>query len=140
AAAAGGGRLAQSHLHSLEAHDVLALVAQDLHGVVEQPELDALLLRVVDLLRPRGQLVPAAAVDDEHLVRAHALGAARRVHRHVAAANDGDALRVGLYRRVIVAAVGLHQVYAGEILVGGVDAEEILARDVQELRQAGTGA
>ena len=33
--------------------------------------------------------------------------------------------------------VGAHQVDAGEVLVGGVDAVEVLAGDVQEDRQAG---
>ncbi len=140
AAPAGGVGLAEAHLHALEAHDVLVRVAQDLDGVVQELELDALLLGVVDLLSPGGQLVTAAAVDYEHLVRAHALGAARRVHGHVAAADDGDALGVVLYRRIVVVAIGLHEVDTGEVLVGGVDAEQVLARDIHELGQTGAGA
>ena len=40
------------------------------------------------------------------------------------------------YRRIVIIAVSLHEVYTGKKLVSGVNAEEILAGDVQELRQA----
>ena len=135
ARAAGGVGLTELHAHALEADDLAVDIAEYLDGVIQQAELDALFLGVVDFLGAGGQLVSAAAVDDEHLVGAHALGAAGGVHGHVAGADDGDALRVGLYRRVVVVAVGLHEVYTGEVLVGGVDAEQVLARDVQELGQ-----
>ena len=60
----------------------------------------------------------APAVDDVDL-RAHALGAPGRVHGHVAAADHRDLLVVQ-YRGLAVGLVGLHQVNAGQVLVGGV--------------------
>ena len=41
---------------------------------------------------------------------------------------------------VVIVAVGLHQVDAGQVLVGGVDAQQALAGDPEEAGQAGAGA
>ena len=57
-----------------------------LHRIVK---LDALFLGVVQLFQPGGHLRLAAAVDDVHMLCAQTLGAARRIHGHVAAAHDG---------------------------------------------------
>ena len=67
-----------------------------------------------------------------------ALGNTGSIHGHVAAAHNRHIVEV-LEGGVVIIAVGLHEVGAGENLVGGVDAEEVFARDVQELGQAGTG-
>ena len=82
------------------------------------------------------QLVLAAAVDDDGLLGAQAQRRPDGVHGHVAAADDDDALAVQ-DRRVRVLAEGAHQVDAGEVLVGRVDALEVLAGDVHEHGQAG---
>ena len=87
-----------------------------------------------------GQLFHAAAVDDVH-VRAETLGAAGGVHRDVAAADDGDLLALKRHDgRVGALAVGLHQVDAGQELVGRVNAAEVFTGDVHEHRQACAGA
>ena len=57
------------------------------------------------------------------------------VHGHVAATDDGHAVAVQ-HRRVRGLPVGAHEVDAGEVLVGGVDALEVLAGHVHEHRQA----
>ena len=44
------------------------------------------------------------------------------------------------YRRIVIIAVSLHEVYTGKKLVCRVNAEEVLAGDVQELGQACAGA
>ena len=62
------------------------------------------------------------------------LGNARCVHCDIACADDADIVEV-LYRRIVIIAVSLHEVYTGKKLVSGVNAEEILAGNVQELRQ-----
>ena len=43
-------------------------------------------------------------------------------------------------RGQVVFAPGFHQVVAGEELIGGKDAAEVLAGDVHELRETGAGA
>ena len=45
-----------------------------------------------------------------------------------------------LDRRVVILAVGLHEVDAGQELVGGVNAEQVLARDAEKAGQTGAGA
>ena len=131
--------LAQLHADALDAGDIAVLVADDLHRIGEQLELHFLLHGVVDLLLTGGDLLHAAAVDDVDLLGAHALGAAGGIHGHVAGANDGDLLVV-LDGGVVIVPVGLHQVDAGQVLVGGVHAQQALAGDAQEPGQTGTGA
>ena len=92
------------------------------------------------LLDAGGHLRLAAAVDDVHRLRPEALGAARRIHRHVAAADDRDRPphlhgRVRLWK-----AVRLHEVDAREELVGRIHAVEVLARNALEARQPRAGA
>ena len=92
----------------------------------------------MDFLAARREFGLGAAIDDVHF-GAQAQGRAGRVHRDVAAAHDAHLL-AGVDRGEIILAPGLHQVVAGEELVGGEDAVEVLAGDVHELGQAGTGA
>ena len=74
-------------------------------------------------------------------IAAEAFGGARRVHRGVAAADDDDVLVLHLrQRRLVILEPGLHQIDAGEELVGRHDAEQMLAGDVHEARQARAGA
>ena len=63
------------------------------HGVGEQVEDDSLLLGVVDLLGPGGELGLGAAVDDVDL-GPQTLGAPGGVHGHVAAATTATLLVV----------------------------------------------
>ena len=94
---------------------------------------------MLDLFLTCGKLVLAAAVGDVNMLRAQALRHARGVHRHVARADDADVVEV-LDGGVVIVAVGLHEVDAGEKLIGGIHAQQILAGDVQELRQTSAGA
>ena len=94
---------------------------------------------MLDLFAAGGQLGHAAAIDDVDLVCAQALCAAGGVHGDVAAADHGDLLAV-LDGGLGVVLVGLHQIDAGQELVGGVHALEGLARDAHEAGQASAGA
>ena len=132
-------RLAELHLDALDAGHVALLVADDAHRVGEQLELDLFLLGVVDLFLTGGDLFHAAAVDDVDVLRAETLRAAGGVHGDVAGADDGDALVV-LDRRVVIFAVSLHEVDTGQELVGGVNAEQVLARNAEEAGQTRAGA
>ena len=137
AAAAGGVRLAQFHTDAGHGLDMALLIPLDGNGIGEQVENDALLLGVVDLLGAGGELRLGAAVDDVDL-SPQALGAPGGVHSHVAAAHHGHLLVVedgGLGALLI----GLHQVDAGEVLIGGVDAHQSLAGDLHKHGQAGSG-
>ena len=93
---------------------------------------------MVDLLGTGGQLRLGAAVDDVDL-GPQPLGAAGGIHSHVAAAYHGHLLVVehGGWGIVLV---GLHQVDAGQVLVGGVHANQGLAGDLHEHGQARAGA
>ncbi len=87
-----------------------------------------------------GSSLVAAPVDDVHLVGAQPQRGARRVHGHVAAAEDRDSRRP-LQRRVVGGeAEAAHQIAAGQVLVGRVDAVEVLAGDLEEPGQPGAGA
>ena len=94
---------------------------------------------MLDLFLTGGQLVTAAAIGDVNMLGPEALRHTGRVHRDVSGADDGDAVKV-LDGRVIIVTVGLHEVRTGQKLVGGIHAQEVLTRNVQELRQAGAGA
>ena len=101
------------------------------YGVIEQSENNALFLRVLHLFLPCGQLLLRAAVDDIDFLRAQALCAARGVHRDVSSPHDRHALRAH-DRRGGILPVSLHQIYAGQKLVGGIHAVEVLAFDPHE--------
>ena len=135
--AAGGVGLAQLHADALEAGDPFLLVAEHFDRRDQELELDAFLLGVVDFLGAGRHFLAGAAIDDHGGLGAQAFGGAGGVHGDVAAADDGDALALehrGVGPRELV---GGHQVHAGEILVGGIDALEVLARHIHEDRQAG---
>ena len=101
---------------------------------------DALLERVVQLLDAGRHLGLGAAVDDGD-VAAEPPGRARRVHGGVAAADDDDVLAVGTPAAASRNRPSpLHEVDAGEELVGRHHVEQVLARHVHEARQAGAGA
>ena len=107
----------------------------------ERLDLDTLVLRVVDLLGASRHLRLGAAIEHHGPCGAEAQRGADRVERGVAAADHGHVLPAAVVDRLVVLgkAVRLHQVHAGEELVGGVDAVQVLARDVEELRQARSG-
>ena len=94
---------------------------------------------MVLLFKTCGHFGLAAAIDDVDLFRAHTLRAARRVHRDVAAADDGS--RLGVQDRgVVLFLVRLHEVDTGEVFIRGANALEGLARNVHEHRKACAGA
>ena len=94
---------------------------------------------MLDLFLTGGQLLHGAAVDDVDVLGAQTQGGSRGVHRHVAAADDGD-LAALHDRGDGIVVVGLHQVGAGQELIGGVDALVALAGDVHKVGQTGAGA
>src|SRR5512135_2369215 len=128
--------LPQFHLLTLYRDHPRLVVAVIGDRVRQEVELDPLLLRVVDLLDPGGHLLLRAAVDEVHVLRPHPLRRARRVHRHVTAADDRDV------RRLVQRGVGLgepirlHQVRTGQVLVRRVDPDKVLPRDVHEVRKS----
>ena len=91
-------------------------------------------------LEAGGHLLFRAAVDDGNFVRAQPQRRARRVHGHVAAADHGHLFAHAHGGVRLREGVGLHQVDAGQKLVGRVDAVEVLAGDALEARQARAGA
>ena len=115
------------------------LAREDAGRVIQQLELDALGLGMLDFFLTGRQLVAATAVCDVHMLRAQTLRNARRVHRNVARADDGDTVEV-LYRRIVIIAVCLHEVDAGQQLICGVHTQQVLAGNMQELRQTCAGA
>jgi len=94
---------------------------------------------VLHLFLTGGQLSHAAAVDDVHGLGTQTQGAAGSVHSHVAAAHNGD-LFAGADGGLAGGQISLHQVGAGQKLVGRVDALQALAGDAHEAGQTGTGA
>ena len=109
-------------------------------GRAQLAQRDALLEGVVQLLDAGGHLRAGAPVDDRD-VAAEAPGGAGGVHRGVAAADDQHLLALGLGQRgLVVGAQALHEVDPGEELVGAHHVEQVLAGDVHEPRQPGTGA
>ena len=94
---------------------------------------------MLDLFLTGGQLILAAAVGNVNVLCAQTLGNTGCVHCDVACTDDADVVEV-LDGRIVIIAVSLHEVYAGEKLVCGVNAEQILAGDVQELGQTCAGA
>ncbi len=100
-------------------------------------ELDAFFFSVVHFFSTSRQFRFASAVNDMG-VRTEAQRCSRRVHRDVAAANHDDLL--ASVDRGVVALEGLHQVVAGQVFVGRVNAVGLFARNVHEARQPGTRA
>ena len=107
-------------------------------GATQEVELDALFLGVGDLFDAGRHLGARAAVGAD--------GAARRPGAWRCARRPWPRCRRRRPPRVSPRAIGVppsyvhlgaHQVDAGEVLVGRVDALEVLAGDVQEHRQAG---
>ena len=119
-------RLTQFHLDAGHTLDPAVLVAQHFRRVRQRLKDDALLLGVLDLLLTGRQLGHAAAVDDVHGLGTQTHGAAGSIHGHVAAAHDGDLL-AGADGGLAGGQVSLHQVGAGQELVGGVHALQALS-------------
>ncbi len=94
---------------------------------------------MMDLFVPGGHLHPAAAVHDFGL-RPQPQRGTGGVHGHVAAADGDHFLAADGCRAVLGKTEGFHQVGAGEILVGGVDADQVLTGDFHELGQSGPRA
>jgi hypothetical protein len=108
------------------------LIADEAGGRAEQHEFDPFFMGVVDFRGPGRHLRLGAAVDDVGMVRAHAQGGAGRVHGHVAGPEGGHILAFDQGRVVFREGVRLHQVGPGEIFVGRVNADQVLAGNVQE--------
>ena len=136
-APAGGVRLAQFHPLAADGPDPALLVAEDLDRVDQHLEAHALFLGVLDLLDAGGHFRRASGGRPAWPGRRPAAGrCARRPWRCCRRRPP----RPARPRRTGVSAVGpigAHQVDAGQVLVGRVDALEVLAGDAQEDRQAG---
>ncbi len=111
------------------------IVPDNLDWRGKKAELHTFVFRVMHFLGARGQLVARAAIDDHRGFRSEPFGGADRVHRHVAAANDRDALAVKHRSIGVRKLIRGHQVDAREVLIGRVNAFKILARNVHEDRQ-----
>src|SRR5450759_2833944 len=135
AAPARGIGLAQLHADAFESRNPALLVADDFGRGGQELETDALLLGVMDFLEASRQLVARSTVDADRVGRAQPAGGPDGVHGNVAAAHYRHAL-TAQDRRVGVRVVGAHEVHAGQVFVGRVDALEVLAGDVHEDRQA----
>ena len=122
--------LAELLLLKLDAGDVTVLACMDGDGVVEQPELNALGLCMLDLFLTGGQLSHAAAVDDVDILGTQALGAAGGVHGDVAAADDCAAFAdLGLVAEVYLAQEVNAAVHALELLAGYAELCRLLSAD-----------
>ena len=110
----------------------------DFDRVCQQVKDDAFLLGVFDFFFSCRQFGFASSVDDMH-IRAKTQGGSCGIHCHVAAADDNSFL-CAHDRCPGIFAEGLHQVGAGQVFIGGEDAECLLAGDVHESGQAGTAA
>ncbi len=86
-----------------------------------------------------GQLVHGTAIDDIHFIGAQTLCSAGCVHGHVTAAHDGNLL-ANADGGVIFGQICLHEVGTSEDFVCREHAQQVLAGNLQELRQTGTGA
>ena len=93
--------LAQLLALQLDAGDKAVLAREDAGRVIEQIELDALGLGMLDLFKTGGQLVAAAAVADVDMLRAETLGNTGGVHGDVARADDGDTVEM-LDRGIVI--------------------------------------
>ncbi len=125
-------------MHAHGAHGAV-LAGHKLQRRDQRHDLDALGLGVVQLGTTSGHLFLGAAIRDDRVLGAQALGGAHGVHGHVAAAKDHDVLAVLGGGVVLGEVVGLHEVHAGEVLVGKEHVGEVLAGHVEELGQAGAG-
>ena len=126
--------LPEFHLVELcRSHEAL-VVAHELDRRAKLLEHDPLFEGMFLLLDARGHLGLGAPVDNRH-VAAEPAGGARGIHRRVAAADDQNLLAVGLRQRgLVVLPQTLHEVHAGEELVGRHDVEQVLAGHVHEAR------
>jgi hypothetical protein len=128
-AAAARVGLAQLHAHAARAGEPAFFVAQKLDGIGQHAELDALFARVLHFFGACGHLGFRPPIDQRGRLRAQAAGGAYRVHRGVAAAHHDHVAVAAIVNRLVEFGklVGAHQVGAGEKLVGGVDAVQVLA-------------
>jgi hypothetical protein len=121
-------RLAELHPLAAEAGDPAVVVAEHLERRGQQLEADALLLGVVDLLGAGGQLLAAAPVDDRRLGSAPSRLAVRTASIATLPPPTTTTRWPWSTGRVGLRAPGAHEVDPGEVLVGRVDALEVLAR------------
>ena len=111
------------------------LIAEDLDRIVQKLEDDALLPRVMYFLCSGRKLCKRSSVDDVNLRSAHTFRASCRVHRHVAAADDGNLVTVH-DRGIVFRQISLHQVDTRQIFVRGANADVVFARNVHEGRKS----
>ena len=103
----------------------------------QQHEFHSFLLGVVDFFLPGGEFFPAPTIDDVGLLRPQAQGGPGGVHGDVAAPKGGNLLAPDQGSVVIGEVVGLHQVGTGQIFIGRIDADVVLAGNLQEHGQPG---
>ena len=108
--------------------------AQYFHRVGEEFEDYAFFHCVLDFFVTCRKFFLRSSVNHGY-VCAQTFCAARRVHSHVAAADDNDFL-VLFDRSVAVRLVGFHKVGSGQKFVCAVNAVEVFARDIHKFREA----
>jgi len=86
------------------------LVTHDPDGVGQELEINFLFLGVMGLFRPRRHFRPGAPVNQIDLIRAQSLRHPCGVHRHIAAADDGNLFPHPHRGVVIRKEISLHQV------------------------------
>ena len=91
---------------------------------------------MVHLGQTRGHLGLGTAVGQGNALGAQAQGGTGGVHSDVAAAEDNYVAAVANGRVVDREVIGMHKVGTGEVLVCAVHAGQVLARNMQEARQA----
>lgn len=140
AAAAGGVVGAELIAEAFDGGDAALGVAEDTLGILEEVELDAFLLGVEDFFVAGGHFEQGTAVDEVDFLCTEAEGGTCGIHGDVSAAEDGDAAG-GVDGGIgVLGVVGSHEVGAGEVFVGGIDADEVFAFDAHKLGQAGAGS
>ncbi len=96
-------------------------------------------MRVVDFFEAGGHFGLGAAIDERGGAGAETARGADCVHGGVAATDDNHVAIAAIVDGLVDIGIGAHEIDAGEELVGGVDAVEVLAGNAEEDGQAGAG-
>ena len=88
---------------------------------------------------PGRHFLTGTTINDIDMLGAQTQGGPGRIHGHVAAADNGDFLAPDDRGIVFREQVGLHQIRAGQIFVGGTDAVQVLTGNPHKFRQPGPG-
>ena len=95
---------------------------------------------MLELFEPCRGFIASAAIEADDILGAEPLGGAQAVHGHVARADHRHVVAEANGGVEIGESEGLHEVDAGQELVGREHADVVLAGDAHEVRQTGAGA